>query len=235
MTLAYRSSRKNPSSAIRFRVAIRGGMSPIGFTGLFLEPGILIGIREQKSMAISCYRQFLQGGSRTIEDFVGTGHEPLGFTPILQEDHLAYDRVVSYYQGLFDRENVLVLPLEWLQKDRVGYMQAIYDFCGCPARPDIKADPKHVGWSGITLAARRMLNPLIPTSPLSMGYRQLPNRIADRICRGINCLPRGWSKAIERRWKDAVDRRYTGVFGESNRRLAELTDLDLAALGYQLD
>ena len=202
----------------------------------FPRARILIGIREQKAMAISCYRQFIHsGGSLTIEDFVGTGHEPLGFTPILQEDYLAYDRVVGYYQALFGKANVLVLPLELLQKDRDGYMKAIYDFCGCPARPDIEADPKHVGWSGITLAVRRKINPLIPTSPLSMGYRQLPNRIAARICNIINRLPRGWSKAIERRWKDVVDRRYNGLFGESNRRLAELTDLDLAALGYQLD
>ena len=40
--------------------------------------------------------------------------------------------------------------------------------------------------------------------------------------------------SIERRWKDLVARRYAGIFGESNRCLAELTGLDLASLGYDL-
>jgi hypothetical protein len=79
-----------------------------------------------------------------------------------------------------------------------------------------------------------MVNPLFQISPLSMGYTQLPHRVGDRLCRAFDRLPRRWSAPIDRRWKDLVARRYAGIFGESNRRLAELTGLDLASLGYDL-
>ena len=201
----------------------------------FPRAKVLIGIREQKAMAISSYREFIfLGGTLPLEDFVGTGHEPLSFTPILREDFLAYDLVVGYYQELYGRENVLVLPIEQLQKDQAGYVQTILDFCGCPGRLTIEAKPSRTGWSVIALAAQRMLNPLTPTSPLSLGHRQLRNRVANRLCAAIDRLPRRWSAGIERRWKDQVGRRYAGAFRESNRRLAELTGLDLAALGYDL-
>ena len=64
-------------------------------------------------MVISSYREFIMlGGTLSLEDFVGTGHEPLSFTPILREDFLAYDFVVGYYQELYGRQNVLVLPID---------------------------------------------------------------------------------------------------------------------------
>ena len=201
----------------------------------FPRAKVLIGIREQKSMAISAFREYIfMGGTLLLEDFVGAGQEPLSFTPILREDFLAYHHVVGYYQKLYGRENILVLPIEQLQRDRAGYVQTLRRFCGCPGEFNTEAGPTHVGWSAITLAARRTLNPLVPISPLSPGVRQIRNRIANRLCSAIDHLPRRWSAAFERRWKDQVARRYAGTFRESNRRLAELTGLDLAALGYDL-
>jgi hypothetical protein len=201
----------------------------------FPRAKVLIGIREQKSMAISAFREYIAlGGTLTLKDFIGVGDEPISFTPILREDFLAYHYVVDYYQRLYGSENVLVLPIEQLQRDRAGYVQTLRRFCGCPGEFNTNAGPNRVGWSAITLAARRMLNPLVPVSPLSLGGRQMPTRIANRLCGAIDHMPRRWGAAIERRWKDQVARRYAGTFRESNRRLAELTDLDLAALGYDL-
>jgi hypothetical protein len=201
----------------------------------FPRAKVLIGIREQKSMAISAFREYIfMGGTLTLEDFVGSGNEPLSFTPILREDFLAYHHVVDYYQKLYGRENVLVLPIEQLQRDRVSYIQTLRRFCGCRGEFDTDAGPSHVGWSAIALAARRTLNPLVPISPLSLGGRQIRNRIANKLCRAIDHLPHSWSATFERRWTDQVARRYAGVFRESNRQLAELTGLDLAALGYDL-
>ena len=202
---------------------------------VFPQAKILIGIREQKAIAISTYREFVhQGGTLPLVDFIGTGHEPLGFTPILREDFLAYDLVVGYYQNLYGRENVLVLPIERLQRDQAGYVQAILDFCGCAGRLTSDAKPNNIGKSALALAARRILNPLFQTSPLSVGYKQLSHRVGNRLCLAIDRLPRRWGASIERRWKDLVARRYAGVYSESNRRLAEMTGLDLASLGYDL-
>jgi hypothetical protein len=201
----------------------------------FPRAKVLIGIREQKSMAISAFREYIAlGGTLKLKDFIGVGDEPMSYTPILREDFLTYHYVVDYYQRLYGRENVLVLPIEQLQRDRAGYVQTLRRFCACPGEFNTDAAPNRVGWSAITLAARRTLNPLVPISPLTSGDRQILNRLAKRLCGAIDHLPRRWSAAIERRWKDQVARRYAGTFGESNRRLAELTGLDLAALGYDL-
>ena len=81
-----------------------------------------------------------------------------------------------------------------------------------------------------------MLNPLIPTSPLSLGHRQLRRPRGQPAVRRHQPVAASLERTeTERRWKDQVDRRYAGAFQESNRRLAELTGLDLAALGYDLD
>jgi hypothetical protein len=201
----------------------------------FPRAKVLIGIREQKSMAISAFREYIAlGGTLTLKDFIGVGDEPISYTPILREEFLAYHYVVDYYQRFYGSENVLVLPIEQLQRDRAGYVQTLRRFCGCPGEFNTDAGPNRVGWSAITLAARRTLNPLVPISPLSVGDRQMRHRLANRLCRAIDHLPRGWSAAIERRWKDQVARRYAGIFCESNRLLAKLTGLDLAAIGYDL-
>jgi hypothetical protein len=202
---------------------------------VFPRAKVVIGIREQKAMAISLYREYIHlGGTRPLVDFIGTGLEPLSFTSILREDFLAYAIVVGYYQKLYGRENVLVLPIERLQKDQAGFVRTILDFCGCPSRFTSEAKPNNVGRSAMALEALRALNPLCQTSPLSAGWKQPRHRVATRLCNAVNRLPRGWSAGIERRWKDLVARRYAGTFAESNRRLAELTGLDLASFGYDL-
>lgn len=201
----------------------------------FPRARVLIGIREQKAMALSAFREYIfMGGTLPLRDFIGTGCEPLSFTPILREDFLSYDLIVGYYQELYGSENVLVLPIEQLRKDRSLYVRNLRSFCGCPGEFEVDAQPAHVGWSALTLGIRRRLNPLLPTSPLSLGRRQMQNRIAYRICDAIDRMPRRWSHAIERRWKEQISRRYEGAFGESNRRLARLTGIDLGALGYDL-
>lgn len=122
---------------------------------VFPRAKILIGIREQKATAVSSYREYIfLGGTLSLEEFIGTGHEPLSYTPILREDFLAYHLVVGYYHGLYGRENVLVLPIELLQRDQSGYIQRILDFCGCPGGFTVDTEPTHAGWSAVALAAQ---------------------------------------------------------------------------------
>ncbi|MHB1557483.1 MAG: sulfotransferase [Isosphaeraceae bacterium] len=202
----------------------------------FPSARILIGIREQKAIALSLYRQYLQAcdGIFSLEFFLGRGDEPLGWTPILHPDYLEYDRIVAHYQKLFGRENVHVLPMEWLQKDPTAYVQSILEFCRCPGRVESLAQARHVGQSAIALTFRRPLNRLFTANPLS-PKPSIGLRILNKLTRIVNRLaPRSWSTPIERRWKEQVARRYTGRFAESNRRLADLTGLDLAALGYEI-
>jgi hypothetical protein len=202
----------------------------------FPRAKILIGVREQKAIAVSLYREYLaSSGVFPLEVFLGRGDEALGYTPILRPDFLEYDRVVGYYQKLYGRENVLVLPMESLQKDPRGYVESILKFCQCAGRLERLEPARRVGLSAAALKVRRWLNPFIPLSPLTQPPSNAATRIVSKLCYAIDRLaPQSWSTPIERRWKEVVARRYTGMFRGSNRRLAQLTGIDFAALGYEV-
>jgi len=201
----------------------------------FPRAKILIGVREQKSLAISLYREYLNlDGTLPLDVFLGRGDEPLGFTPILYPDYLEYDRVVGYYQKLYGRENILVLPIELLKNKPQEYIKSIFEFCQCSGRIGRLAGAKRVGFQARVLAVRRRLNPWIPINPLTPFPSTRAQRAVIKLCRVMDRLtPKSWSAPLERRWKDIVARRYEGMFRDSNRRLAELTGIDLAALGYE--
>jgi hypothetical protein len=201
---------------------------------VFPRARILIGVREQKALALSLYREYLMlGGLQPLEAFIGRGDEPLGFTPILYPEYLEFDRVVGYYQALYGRTNVLVLPMEQLQRDKESYVRSILEFCQCPGRIERLAEPMRVGQSALALTVRRYINPFAQPNPLHPTWG-LGRRVVEKLGRAIDRLaPQSWCAPVERRWKVRLARRYTGMFCGSNRRLAGLTGIDLAALGYE--
>lgn len=200
----------------------------------FPKAKVLIGIREQKSLAKSLYREYLSAnGTFPLDVFLGRGDEPLGFSPILHPDYLEYDRVVAHYQKLYGRKNVLVLPIESLISDPQEYVKSIFDFCQCSGRIDQPAGAKRVGLQARVLAVRRKLNLWIQIKPTASFPSTRAQRAVIKLSNVVDRLiPKSWSVPLEHRWQEIVARRYEGVFRDSNRRLAELTGIDLAALGY---
>jgi len=202
----------------------------------FPRAKILIGVREQKAIAVSLYREYLlgSGGVFPLEVFLGRGDEAIGFTPILRSDYLEYDRVVDYYQKLYGPQNALVLPMESLQKNPQRFVESILTFCQCSGRVDRPAEARRVGLSAAALEVRRWLNHLLPISPLAKPPLTMARRAVFKLCYEIDRLaPQSWTLPLERRWKDIVAQRYAGMFRDSNRRLAELTGIDFTALGYE--
>jgi hypothetical protein len=202
---------------------------------VFPKARILIGVREQKSMAMSTYREYiLAGGTLELEAYIGRGDELIGVLPILHPDYLEYDLIVGYYQGLYGAENVLVMPMECLKRDPGEYLRKLLEFCRSPGRIDSLAPPKHVGLSGFALDLRRRLNPLIEINPVTRKFTRTHVRI-NRLCRKVDkILPARQTSRRERRWDELLERRYAGCFRASNRRLSEMTGIDFGALGYDV-
>ena len=116
-----------------------------------------------------------------------------------------------------------------LRTDQAGYVQTILDFCGCPGRLPIEASRAQTAgrrphWCA-TDAQPALSRPARCRWDTGSCATAWPTGCA---APSTGCRVAG-SAATERRWKDQVDRRYAGAFQESNRRLAELTGLDLAA------
>ncbi len=201
----------------------------------FPSARILIGVREQQSIALSLYKEYLLiDGCLPLEALIGTGDEPLGYTPILQPDFLEYDRVVAYYQELYGREAVLVLPIERLRQDAAGYVKTLLEFCGCSGALTELPAAKRTAQAAAVLALRRRINPWLQGSPLAPWPSTRAQRVVLRATGfASRNLPASLSAPLDRRWRDSIARRYAGRFAASNQRLTRLTGIDFAALGYE--
>lgn len=202
---------------------------------VFPDARVVIGIREQRGMILSLYRQFVRnGGVYSLEQFIGTGNEQPGWSPLCRLDFFHYDRFVRLYQDLFGADNVLVQPLELLRDDEPVYLKRLLDFAGSSGDPkDLgQAGASNVGWGGQTLELFRFFsrfavrNPLGPKQPWSV-------RNAQRVCYKVDgIIPKSRHKKIEARWKSYIADRCAGRYEESNKALADLTGLELGSMGY---
>ncbi|GAB5496670.1 MAG: hypothetical protein Phyf2KO_17500 [Phycisphaerales bacterium] len=204
---------------------------------VFPDSRVVIGIREQKGMILSLYRQFVRnGGVYSLKQFIGTGSEPPGWSPLCRLDFFQYDRFVRMYQDLFGEENVLVQPLELLRDDEPLYLRRLLEFAGSSADPSNlgKAGVSNAGWGGQTLELFRFFsrfavrNPLGPKQPWSV-------RNAQRVCYKIDgIIPKSRHKKIESRWKQTIADRCNAQFEKSNSALAQMSGLNLGSMGYQV-
>ena len=79
---------------------------------VFPRAKVLLVIREQRSMIVSTYKQYVRnGGPCSLRIYL---HPPRsdGRMPLFDFQYFEYHRLVGYYQELFGLSNVLVLPYE---------------------------------------------------------------------------------------------------------------------------
>lgn len=195
---------------------------------------VAIGVREQKALMLSLYRQHVRiGGRFTLREFIGTGREPLGWSPPCRLDFFEFDRFVAAYRSRFGADRVLVLPIELLQADPVEYLARLRRFVGLTGEPPPpSAEVENAGWGARTLEVMRLLNHVARPSPLGAQQGRLV-RSARRVGRVLDrWLPRNAHAPVEQRWRMLVAERVQERFRASNARLAAMTGLPLARLGY---
>ncbi len=224
---------------------ISGRFSSLGFNicdrihQTFPEARVLICVREQKSMLLSLYREYVRAdGEGSIEEFLGTGAEKPGYPAVCRLDRLEYHFLVKRYFDLFGRDKVLVMPYEFLHADATAFEQQIHDFCGTGIVAEQVLKPRNVGWLGATLAVRRKLNRFVHMPPTWDGrWQRRPrlHRLSFRLCETFDRLvPRYFHRAIDERHKRFIAERVEGYYAESNRQLAKLLGMDLKRLGYEM-
>jgi hypothetical protein len=202
----------------------------------FPDAGVLIIIREQVSMIISTYFQYLKiGESMGIGTYLAQkydGRRP-GFTPT----QFQYHHLVSHYQALFGRESVLVLPYEWFRSDARRFIGLLSAFSGVDIDPDLEyQEVPNLGLPRAVEYGTRFLNPFIRESSVnSHSSWVLPG--AEKSVRGLRRLAAGALPAgAERRFVEKLHREIRQIVGnqyhESNKLTTELIDIDLGALGY---
>ncbi|MFD2858353.1 hypothetical protein ACFSZS_31915 [Seohaeicola zhoushanensis] len=141
---------------------------------------------------------------------------------------------MEHWGRVFGADNLLVLPQEVLRNDPAAFLSRLTRFLGLPGAPPPPRETHNVGLGGTALRLARPLNALYLRSPLSQR-RSGAERAVNKTLSLVNRLsPKALDRALDDRWKQQIEHRYRGIYEASNRRLAEQTGEDLAALGYPL-
>jgi hypothetical protein len=207
---------------------------------VFPQARIFLCIREQRSMILSSYFQYLKyGGWRSLDKFL---HPPSdGRLPALQLDVWNYARLAELYFRVFGRERVLVLPYEMFVREPASYVGRICDFAGAP-----KPGPLPFGTTANARRAHvasyylRWLTCINRSTSANGYFPHLLGRTAGKfIDRAVkitvgSVTPPSWETRLENDFKIRIECAVGNRFAESNRRLAALTGLDLAGYGYRV-
>lgn len=208
----------------------------------FSDARILIVIREQRSLLLSIYKEYLRRTGvlpvkrlfrpRTIAETRIGGERP-------RLDYFAFHHFIEYYQQLFGTERVLVLPYELLQSDPMRFMREIAEFMDLPPPPRIPSTRENVAIPGTILAIKRYWNiglraiglDRILAGPLDDSkIRRVHFQLWNDIARLGSSLPSAW---VERRWRDQLEPIVAGRYGASNALTSRLIGIDLRLYGYE--
>jgi hypothetical protein len=202
---------------------------------------ILVVIRRQVDYVLSiyAYRVLLRGlDSRSLDRYLAD-HAP-SLLPALQ-----YDTLVQRYIDLFGRDRVLVLPFELLAAESAGFIDAIARFIGVdpPAIPNRRVNESTR--NAMVVAINRVLNLPLDRSlgalkrnhtiahetylEIARPYFAAKERVINPLLRRL-LGSRGGTLRMSTAWADRV----AAAVADSNRRLIELTGLDLARHGYSI-
>lgn len=202
---------------------------------------ILIVVREQKAAIRSLYKTFITWGMPHSIDRILDPVEP-NLSPQFNLDFLRYDLLVDYYQQLYGKENVLVLPYEAFAENGANFVRRIFHFCDMrDAEEKIKKLPlkRHInrGQTLLNLFIERWRNYFLVSNPFNYSgwFAPTEESLNRRLARSKkNFFPAFTDHWFEAGFKRKVAEHCAGKFSDSNRRLQELTGLDLTSYGYEL-
>lgn len=211
---------------------------------VFPDARVLIVVREQRSMILSTYKQYVQvGGAAPLRHFLDP---PVGRSlrvPLFDARYFEYDHLVRHYDGLFGAERVLTLPFELFVRDGRAFVERIAELGGRPIAEDAVESLRfrrrsNRARSALTIAAVRRLNRFTPhteLNPAPAAEWRSAARLSEWLQR-TEALDRRLTRELEARSQERLRRAVADWAGdryaESNRRLADLIGVDLATLGW---
>ena len=221
-----------------------GGLLADRLAAMFPDARIAVVIREQRSMLVATYKQYVKtGGVAPLDAFLEPG-EWQGKIPAFRYEFFEYHRLVGYYQSLFGRDSVLAMPYEQLVADRGGFLKRVAEFGGRPLSDDVlkrilKARSRNIGQSALMISATRPLNRFAPASELNPVPHRGPRRVAALAARARKRVDpsdvpalRGLADWSERRLREDVAKAVGDRYAASNRETAAMIGVDLADYGW---
>jgi Sulfotransferase family len=212
---------------------------------VFPEARILIVIREQRSVIVSTYKQYVKtGGLCTLEHFLEPAKDDWRI-PEFDYRYYEYHHLIRHYQTLYGRGSVLVLPYERLVRDPRGFVATIAEFAGRPMSDDVldrlPYDQRStVAKPALMLGVSRPLNRFgVPTDlnpeplPGPTALVELPKTMR-RWELWEQPLVQKLAARSERRLRVRVAEAVGDRYVASNRQTAAITGIDLGAYGWMV-
>lgn len=198
---------------------------------------ILIVIREQKSFILSNYFQYLSiGGTFGIKRYLTTKYD--GVRPKFSPNHIDYYGLISTYQELFGKENVLVLPYEMFNTQKELFFKFFGDFLGAEVKIDedrfqVKRNKKKKHFINYHL---RFLNRFVHATSVnnhsfwSKGVIKYSSKALIKFFQLFSTT--GMDKKTINKIKDYIDEVVGNRYEESNKKVSQLIDIDLSKYKY---
>jgi hypothetical protein len=209
---------------------------------VFPEARVLVVVREQRSMIVSTYKQYVrEGGALPVGRFMRPPTSKSLRVPLFDLRHFEYHHLLAYYRQLFGSGRVLALTYEQFVADPRAFVAEIGSFAGRPLSNEVLgslpfATKTNPAVPVTAIAVRRRLNALGVCSDLnpappfaSPAFWRLGKQL-DRAA----LVPRQVVAKEEAKLRAAVAETVGDRYVESNRITAELTGVDLAAYGWMV-
>ena len=208
---------------------------------------ILAVIREQRSMIVSTYKQYVKaGGPASLKAFLEPAADQGWRVPTFDFEYFEYHRLLAYYRTLYGPDSVLVLPYEQLVGDRKGFVTRVAEFAGRPVPEDVLArmlrtKRTNPAPSALVIGATRALNRFGPRNELnpaplldSERVAAFATRMRKKVDPSALTVARRLAERSEERLRNAVAEAVGDRYAESNRITSGLFDLDLGGYGWRV-
>lgn len=210
---------------------------------VFPEAKVLAVIREQRSMIVSTYKQYVKaGGPLSLPRFVSPPRSTSMRVPWFDLRQFEYEHLIRCYQSLFGKDRVLVLPFEQFTSEPRTFAAAIGRFAGHPLDDELLEslpynDRSNPALSAIEVAVRRRQNRLAERSelhPAPLFESRTVRNLSRLILRAPidSLVPDRLGERSEGSLRRSAEELVGGRYRESNRVTAQLTGLDLGGYGW---
>jgi hypothetical protein len=215
---------------------------------LFPEAKVLVVIREQRSMIVSAYKQYVKvGGALSLARFISPPHSSWAHVPWFELSYFEYDRLLRHYSELFGPERLLVLAYDEFVEDPTAFVAKIARFAGLPIGAEqLDSLPfdrtRKQSRSSAAIAVRRRLNrlavraevnpaPLIEARIARRAVRWATrDKFVDRLVDAV--LPGPVHERCDSKLRRVAATAVGDRYRESNRATSELTGIDLSSYGW---
>jgi len=204
---------------------------------VFDSPKIFMVIREQKSLILSCYSQlFAKGGTLSLKDYICKPGK--GRTPKFNKRFFMFNHLISLYQEVFGKKNVLVLPYEMFRDEPAQFLERLESFSGANIPDSLPVQEKVNPRRNIFLESNlRLLNWFTWPNPDYDNYPFYTGKIIRILDRAIRkrlrkIIPDFLENRALDQHKQIIEQEIGDFYRESNIQTSKLIGIDLDQYNY---